>query len=482
MRIHRPAKLALALLAGLAAAGGVVAQSAAPTPAQQKELDAARAELDGAAKRYAELARNYHVADAPMRLEQRIVRKPVLGVLLAPDPAAGVRIAGVTPESGASKAGLRSGDRITAINGKALGADEADTRLDDARALLRNLDTETPVRVAYAREGRDAVASVSPQLDQRVFMFNGTDGSLSRFGGPVTIMRGKDGAMDVTADSIEIDAEEMREGMERAMGALSTEMPRIQTEILRLGNCKDGEKCRFPMLTEAFRWSGLNLASLDPQLGRYFGTNAGVLVLSTGDDLDGLQPGDVVQKIDGQSVSNPREAMAALRAKPAGSQVRVDYLRDRKPVTAQVDVPEATPFRVPAPPAPPAPPPPPRASGAPAPPAPPPALSAMNAPAPPAAPAPPQLATKRKIVFVDENGKTRTWEGDANAPMPSWTPKHAGESERIERRKIVKVDENGKTLTWEGDADDPLPEWADDMPPPPEPPAPPPPPPAPGRD
>lgn len=87
----------------------------------------------------------------------------------------------------------------------------------------------------------------------------------------------------------------------------------------------------------------------------------------------------------------------------------------------------------------------------------------------------------RKVVIV-ENGRTRSREGGARESMRNGVPKNAGDAKSVERRKIVKVDENGKTLTWEGDADDPLPEWADDMPPPPEPPAPPPPPPAPGRD
>ena len=92
--LFKPATLALAL--GLAMAGAAIAQTAAPNAAQQKELDAARAELDKAAQRYGELARKYGGADAPIRIEKRMLRKPVIGVLLAPDEAAGVRIAAWT--------------------------------------------------------------------------------------------------------------------------------------------------------------------------------------------------------------------------------------------------------------------------------------------------------------------------------------------------------------------------------------------------
>ena len=99
----KPTTLALTL--GLALAGAAIAQTA-PTAAQQQELDAARASLDQAAKRYAELSRKYGGSDAPIRIETRVLRKPVIGVLLAPDETSGVRIAGVTPDSAAAAGGL----------------------------------------------------------------------------------------------------------------------------------------------------------------------------------------------------------------------------------------------------------------------------------------------------------------------------------------------------------------------------------------
>ena len=62
----KPTTLALAL--GMALAGTAIAQTA-PTAAQQKELDSARANLDQAAKRYAELSRKYGGSDAPIRID-----------------------------------------------------------------------------------------------------------------------------------------------------------------------------------------------------------------------------------------------------------------------------------------------------------------------------------------------------------------------------------------------------------------------------
>lgn len=391
MKRLRSKTLCVAVLASLSLAGVVVAQSATPTPAQQKELDAARAELDGAAKRYAELARKYRGADGmPMRIEHRLLRKPVLGVLLAPDPAAGVRIAGVTPESAAAEAGLKSGDRLLAIDGRQILGSDAELRVDNARTLLRDLDPGRQVKLDYQRGAGKASVSVAPRPGNHMAL----------------LPDGDTGHMGFEEFDIDIDHEAIRKGVNDAMRVVSVQAPRMGKELMRLGECKDKDgDCGFPMLAEAFRWSGLNLSSLDPELGRYFGTDDGVLVLSAGDELQGLRPGDVVQKIDGKAVQTPRQAMAALRARPADSSVRVDYLRDRKPGTAQVKVPKAAMFRIPMPPPPPAAPPPPSAVP----------------PAPPAAPPPPagpQVATRR-LVFVDDNGKTTVLEGDDVPPPPA---------------------------------------------------------------
>jgi len=122
-----------------------------------------------------------------------------------------------------------------------------------------------------------------------------------------------------------------------------------------LRGCR-GDDCRLPMLAEAFRWEGLNLASVDTQLGRYFGAESGVLVLSHGAELEGLQAGDVIRKVEGKPVASPRAVMAALRGKPEESRVKIEFLRDRQTRTADVRLPKASPIRIPLPPAPPLPP------------------------------------------------------------------------------------------------------------------------------
>ena len=397
----KPAVLALALAVvfGCGAAGAqqakTVARPAAKTDAAaEAELAAARRELERAAKRVAELSHGAPHEDQVHRIERHVVRKPVVGVLLAPDPQSGVRIAGVTPDSAAAKAGLRSGDRIVSIDGTQVLGSSGELRVENARKLLGDLDTKKQVKLAYQRDGRNGVAQVTPQMGERIIMLPGMDGDPG-IPGNMRIHQGPD-------RMIVIDGEAMD-------GTLPRVAPNIRRELIRMGpgdECK-GENCKLPMLAEAFRWNGLNLASVDAQLGRYFGTDRGVLVLSSGPDLAGLQAGDVIHKVDGKAVDTPREAMAALRARPADSLVAIDYLRDRKPGSAKVKVPEAMPLRVPMPPRPPKP------------------AVAPAAPAPPAPPPPPPGTAFEQDMVINGNGVAFAFAPEATLPPTPPMPPNA---------------------------------------------------------
>ncbi|HVI58769.1 MAG TPA: PDZ domain-containing protein [Luteimonas sp.] len=359
----------LSLAVALAFAGHAAparAQAAAPRAApaaNDKALTEARAELARAARKVAELTNKQVASD--VRVERSLAARPVLGVLLAPDEGGGVRVAGVTPASGAAKAGLKAGDRITSVDGNQVLGSNGDLRMRNLRKLLGHLEAGTKTRIGYLRDGRAATADVTPAAGRHLFVFS-DDGD-----GNAMFDRG-DFDFDFDFD---------------AMPAIA---PEIRREIIRIGPdgaCK-GNACKAPALLSAFRWTGLNLAAVDAQLGRYFGTDRGVLVLTSG-ELAGLQAGDVIQRIDGKPVATPREAMAALRGKDDGAKVPIDYLRDRKPGHAQVTVPKLMPL--PLPPAPPAPPAAPKAPPPPpAPPAPKAADAGVDLPAPPAPPAPPR--------------------------------------------------------------------------------------------
>ena len=260
---------------------------------------------------------------------------PGLGVVMAPNPAAnGVRVAAVTPDSPAAKAGLRSGDVILSVDGRAVTGNGA-AAVDKARDLLGDLKLGQVVSLRYAREGKTHDASMKADAIRRVMMYNRDAVP------PMARMHGGEGG-----------------GHWKQMLP-----PGVEMEIERIGprgGCAGGERdCGMPAIYQAFRWQGLNLSSIDAGLGRYFGTDNGVLVLSSGADLKGLQAGDVIQRVAGKPVESPRDVMRALREKDVGAKLQFDVLRDRRSSAVTVTVPKSRPLPFMAPPPPPPAPPPP---------------------------------------------------------------------------------------------------------------------------
>ena len=352
--------------------------------ARQKELDAARADLQRAAKRVAELSKDAGRVGSPVEIDHLIVRRPRLGILLSGDDAAGVRITGVTPDSGAAKAGLKAGDRLLRVDGETVNGGTGDARVAHARKLLADLQAETPVRVTYQRDGKTYDASVTPtQVSPRV-AFAGQ--------GPGTfVFRTGESGMPW------IDGAPMPRG--EIATVIAPEVQRELRQLGRLGDCK-GEDCRLPALAEAFRWSNLNLATVDASLGRYFGTENGVLVLSVGEELAGLQAGDVIRKVDGRPVTTPRDVTQALRDKPEDAKVAVEYLRDRQTRTSTVTVPKAAAFRFPST-----------------------SRVVVKPRATEAAGKAPTVVERRRVMIVDQDGKVQTFEDDdSDAPLPPPPP------------------------------------------------------------
>ena len=337
--------------------------AAAPTPAPtpdvvvvQKELREAQRELERASRRVAELSQKFYRDDIERALLRPAFERPVIGIVMDADDGEGVRLAAVTPKSPAAKAGLRGGDRLVRINGQPVQGERSETRLGRARELIGNLEEGEEVRLAYVRDGRTREVTIKAESLPGLVWWRGENATPEAIRMRLEPLLARDFTMDI--------------------GPIAP----------FAGFCADGEDCNVGMLAEAFRWRGLRLAALEPKLGRYFGSDHGVLILTKpSDELSGLEPGDVILRIDGEAVEKPQDAMRLMREKAPGSRIAIEFLRDRKSQQAQFDAPKLARFPLlpppPAPPAPPTPPAPP-ADGRSMPPLPPP----PHAPAPPTPP------------------------------------------------------------------------------------------------
>jgi hypothetical protein len=87
--------------------------------------------------------------------------------------------------------------------------------------------------------------------------------------------------------------------------------------------------------------AGLQLATVSPELGRYFKTDRGVLVLEAKpDNALQLNTGDVVLNVGTSEVNSPADLMRALRAFEPDDEVQLDVKRDRRNKTIKVKMPK----------------------------------------------------------------------------------------------------------------------------------------------
>jgi hypothetical protein len=87
--------------------------------------------------------------------------------------------------------------------------------------------------------------------------------------------------------------------------------------------------------------AGLELATMTPGLGRYFGTDRGVLVVRAPRQGDWkLEDGDVILAIDGREPTSGAHATRILRSYQRGEALKLRVMRQRKSVELAVTVPE----------------------------------------------------------------------------------------------------------------------------------------------
>lgn len=364
-------KRTLALCLMLPLSGAVLAAPpASPPPADgqdaavEQQMAALQARMNALASRMAALstklgdeanARTLHYfADS---------RRGMLGIAVSAEDH-GLRVNAVTPGGPAERAGLKTGDTITAVDGQPVGA--------TSESALWMAEAGKPVRLGIRRDGKTLHLDVTPERMQ--------PGDWQ-----ATVRAAERAAEQATASvrspefqkSIE---QSVQQSIDDAMKSASAALD--QAAIAREGASAAREAAaqareeghRWVFFTSP--WWGLNLAPLNPGLGRYFGTDKGVLVLSRSDQqFPELQPGDVITGIGGNPVAQPEDVQRALRGAAGDRQVRIAVRRHGKALAMNMKVPPrwnlVPPPPPPAPPVPPTPPAPPKVSAPPVPPVPP---------------------------------------------------------------------------------------------------------------
>ena len=294
------------LLAGQAYAqdeSGPVAGERAPMPDADhyaQEMKEAEEQLADAARRVAELSAEWLDQFGDERdFMYEISDKPRLGVNIAADggPGAveGVGVQSVTPGSAADDAGLRAGDVITTINDESLNAESQQVATDRLLDFMRGVEEGDSLTVEYLRDGKLESVEIVPRPVANNFVF------WTPNGGNFTMPR----APEVHPAPVAVD--------------------RFRYSF---GGWRDG-------------WGDMEIVELTEGLGRYFGTDEGLLVISASQSNDfKLAEGDVIQSIDGRKPNSVDHCMRILASYQPGESLELKIMRDKQPQTIRVAIPE----------------------------------------------------------------------------------------------------------------------------------------------
>ncbi len=277
--------LTLIALAGLAAGplGAQTSQESEQLQEARSELAQARQALEDAARAVARLSAQ---AAGPVIREIRIISgRAMLGINIS-DGEDGVSVDGVTPGGPAAESGVETGDVIVSLDGAELSGDSP------AELLIAQMENVSPgdtVTLTVVRDGDEV--DIEVETGSSAGLFSRQDSGDRRFN--------------------------------------FAELFRNRGDVAR----RLGDFSR--------RWGDMELAELTPELGAYFGTETGILVVRApaDDTLEALRDGDVILEIGGRTPNSTQHALRILASFASGETLELTIMREQRRQTVEIEFP-----------------------------------------------------------------------------------------------------------------------------------------------
>ncbi|MFL2545956.1 MAG: PDZ domain-containing protein [Candidatus Rariloculaceae bacterium] len=281
----------LVAAASLSVAGNSFAQESEELADAHHELEIARERLEAAAREVARLSTqaNEPYVGGVMRDFQMAPRRAMLGINIA-DEDDGVIVAGVSPGGPAAISGVQTGDVIVAIDTAELtGSDES----SPSEALIGYMASVTP--------GETVTLSI--------------------------VRDGEEHEIDVEANALET------QHFGSLFASPAMPLPRGDFTIM-------DRPSTIALYNPMGRWADMELVELTEELGAYFGTNEGILVVRAPSDngLE-LQDGDVILEIGERVPMSTQHAMRILGSFEPGETLELTIMRSQRRETLELELP-----------------------------------------------------------------------------------------------------------------------------------------------
>ena len=228
-----------------------------------------------------------------------VVQRPMLGMAIDTREAGpggeGVRVLNVTPGGAAEAAGLRAGDVVVSLDGKALRGEADHPAQQQLLDIVRAAKTGVAIPIEYRRDGKIMKTQVLPRT--------------------------------VVESATDSHPPGMRMPDLPALPGIRLENPMRSFHL----------EARSP----GGGFGGVQLVDLTPGLGSYFGVEKGLLVVRGPQDARfKLQDGDVLLDIDGRTPSSIGHAFQILDSYHPGETVKLHIMRQKKRIEVAVAIPQ----------------------------------------------------------------------------------------------------------------------------------------------
>jgi C-terminal processing protease CtpA/Prc len=289
--------------------------------------------------------------------------RAMLGVILGPETADGIKIVGISPDGPAERAGLETRDVLVSLAGAGLGDGDGRRAREIVYEIMSEVDDGEDIQVGVLRDGKHMDFTVTPEKREPASWASyiqiseppvapdapevaGVAPSAPAAPVAITVEQIEVPPVDVTA--IVAEAEALAEEWE----TLRLRFDEDEFQALAYEYAYDFDPESFSELGSmavdgAHFWyttaatHGVRFTEINEGLGSYFDTNRGLLVLDAPEDnAFGLRPGDVLLEIGGSEVNSTSDIIRALRDYDAGDPVTIVVRREKKDEILDVQVPE----------------------------------------------------------------------------------------------------------------------------------------------
>jgi hypothetical protein len=294
----------------------------AQVEAARTQMEAARVQLERAAREVAIQSRQVLVDEngvatfngnpgTPWTIFSSRLARAQMGASLV-DAEGGALVTAVTPESGAADAGLKVGDVIRSIDGIALSVGDIQPSAEVVDRLAA-IEPGATVELVVERAGASLeLGVVTEEGPPSPFVFNSGNGQ-----------------------QFYLRTDRAGQNVERA-AARAAAGPGSQI-LLADGGSVDA--IRLFNLAGA-PWGDMEIVPITPELGRYFQTTEGMLVVrAPSEEAVGLQDGDVILTIGGRTPTSAEHAIRILGSFEPGEVIEFALMRDgrRQPLQYTVE-------------------------------------------------------------------------------------------------------------------------------------------------